>query len=47
MTRKDVIHQFGGEEVRHSEEHAGDDHEPDHHTGGLYHLPAIRPLYSL
>ena len=34
-------------EVGHAEEHAGDDHEPDHDPGGLHHLPTVRPLYPL
>ena len=26
---------------------AGDDHEPDHDSGGLHHLATVRPLYPL
>ena len=47
MTCEDVIHDLRGEEVRHAEEHAGHDHKPDHDSGGLHHLAAVRPLYSV
>src|SRR3982074_3351980 len=47
MPCEDVIHDLGGEEVRHPEEHAGHDHKPDDDPSGLHHLPTVRPLYSL
>src|SRR5207248_1715917 len=36
-----------GDEIRQSEERRADDHEPDDDSGGLHHLTAIGPLYSL
>src|SRR5436853_296734 len=47
VARQDVVHYVPGGPVGNPEEDAGDDDEADHDPGGLHHLLAIRPLYSL
>src|ERR1700759_594745 len=44
---EDELDDLRGDEVSNAQERAGDDHEPDDHSGGLHHLPTVRPLYSL
>src|SRR6185437_5602869 len=44
---EDELDDLRRKEVGNAQERAGDDNEADHDSGGLHHLPAVRPLYSL
>src|SRR5437588_1835370 len=42
-----VVDKLLGDQIGQPEEHAGDDHEPDHDSGRLRHLTTVGPLYPL